>query len=113
MRIQEFVSFLGLNAKFDIQLRNTSKDTATAEYWSLRNEKGKLKKHIIRIYLLNIWGNPLERDLETIIAHELIHAWQEERGYLDTHGTSFKLMAESMAIKFSLPGIYIPETDLE
>ena len=112
MRIQEFVSFLGLNVKFDIQLRNTAKDTATAEYWSLRNEKGKLKKHIIRVYLLNIWGNPLERDLETIIAHELIHAWQEEMEYLDIHGSTFKLMAADMSIEFNLPNIYIPKIDL-
>ena len=113
MRIESFVEYLGLKHTFEIQLRNTSKDIATAEYWCIRNEKGKIKKHVIRVYLLNIWGNPAERDLETIIAHELIHAWQDENGFGDIHGDSFQQIARSMSIRFSLPNIYDPERDID
>lgn len=113
MRIQQFAEYVGLKRPFEIQLRNTEKDSATAEYWALVTEKGKIKRHIIRVYLRNIWENSLERDLETIIAHEFIHAWQQEMGHEDTHGNSFRQMADIMSAYFGLPNIYNPELDIE
>ena len=43
----------------------------------------------------------MDRDLETVLAHELIHAYHEENGILEWHGKRFKNDAKLMTKKFS------------
>ena len=109
MSPSKFVEYLGLKSPYKIELVSKNNKKMTAGYWSLYKDggKGELHCHVIKVYL----GNKDYRDLETLIAHELIHAWQEENGYADIHGKSFKKMARKMSKKFDLPHIYIKDTD--
>lgn len=112
MRINQIAKYLGLKKPFSITLKSGTKNKATAKYWGLYSEKGKLESHEIKIWVGNL-ENPLERSLETLIAHELIHAWQEEKGFTDTHGESFKYAAERVSCEFDLERVYDPDLDTE
>ncbi len=103
----EYVEYLGLKKPFSVEIKSRKKKDCDAAYWGLYNEKGNLKSHLIRVYL----GNNSNRSLETLIAHELIHAWQEEKGLKEIHGPEFIKMARKMEYKFCLSNIYIPEID--
>lgn len=112
MRINQIAKYLRLKKPFSITLKSGTKNKATAKYWGLYSEKGKLESHEIKIWIGNL-ENPLERDLETLIAHELIHAWQEEKGFTDTHGESFKTAAFVISAEFNLKRVYDPDIDEE
>lgn len=100
---------LRLKKPFVIQLDSRkSKDTAGL-WWPEYSEKGILKIHKIRIYISDLEADI--RNLDTLIAHELIHAKQEEMGYTDTHGKSFKRYAKKLAELYGLPNIYLKEYD--
>lgn len=104
--------YLKLDKPVDIVIRQRSNKKATAKYWGLYRGN-KLKRHLIHIYLLNISDNPSERRLDTIIAHELIHAKQEEMGYKDIHGKSFKRYSARVKERFPKLGrVFDPEIDL-
>lgn len=105
----DFARFLGLESPFRIELRSKQKKSMTAVYWAIYTDggKGKLHSHLIRVYL----GNQDSRDLDTLIAHELIHAWQEENKHTDIHGKSFRKMARRMSKQFDLPNIYLKKVD--
>lgn len=103
--------YLKLNLPADIHIKGKANKDATAKYWGLYKGR-KLKRHLIHIYLGNIEDNPNERKLDTVIAHELIHAWQEEKGYKDIHGRSFKKMAAKLKTRFpKLGAVFDPEVD--
>lgn len=107
------VHLLNIRYPYEIQLRSKTCKTATAEYWALYKNGGSgiLHRHIIRIYLGNL-KYAGERSFETLIAHEFIHAWQEEQGYLDNHGESFQYIADRLSRHLCLPGIYNPKIDV-
>jgi hypothetical protein len=47
------------------------------------------------------------RDFDTVLAHELIHAYHEENGIQEWHGKRFRKDAKLMTKKFSwLEGVY-------
>lgn len=110
--IFDIVDYLGLQKPYKIELKSKGNKVASALYMALYSNGGKdgLHSHWIRINLGNL-SNPNERDLNTLIAHELIHAWQEEKGYTDIHGTSFQMKAAEISAEFKMPGVYNPETD--
>lgn len=72
------------------------------------NKWGDLKSHRIKIY-----NNPdRSRDVDTLIAHELIHAWQEENNKGDIHGKPFQKMARKIARRYPhLKNIYRQDLD--
>jgi hypothetical protein len=108
MLIKEIVEFLKLEKPVEIQIRTKTKKKVDAYYWGLYSETGELKSHLIRVYGLNP-----ERGLQTIIAHELIHAWQEEKGFSDEiHGWKFRVTAEDIEFNFGIKNIYLPDLDL-
>lgn len=107
MIIAKCVRILGLERPFDIQIKSRRHKSMDAAYWGLRTESGKLQSHLIRVYL----GNEESRSLDTLIAHELIHAWQEENKLKEIHGVTFRYWAEKLEYIFGLEGIYIPGTD--
>lgn len=108
MNIQKIITYLEIKNPVEIQIRSKKKKNMEAGYWGLYAEDGELKSHLIRIY-----GFDTSRKLETLIAHELIHAWQEENGICEIHGPEFRKMAQEMQEEFGICDIYIPELDLE
>ena len=105
--IRDYIDFLGLELPVEIKIKSKSKRKADAEYWGLYNDGGNLDSHLIHIY--NLGGD--SRSLNAIIAHELIHAWQEELNYNEIHGKQFQWWAKFFRDEFALEGVYIPELD--
>jgi hypothetical protein len=103
--IDKLIETLGLKWDIQINLMRENHGEDVADYMC-DDESG----HIITVYLPALAED--SRDLETIIAHELIHAWQEENGHADTHGASFKKAARRVAKKFNLPHVYLPDVDI-
>lgn len=110
MNIQKIITYLEIKNPVEIQIRSKKKKNMEAGYWGLYAEDGELKSHLIRIY-----GFQTYRPTYTLIAHELIHAWQEENGINEIHGPEFKRMAYELSTECVIPtpGIYIPELDLD
>lgn len=108
--IANVIRFLQLQKPYAITLKPKLKDAAAVYYSVYR--KNKLVKHLIEISVENL---PYDmRDLNTLIAHELIHAWQTE--FTDEqkmHGPEFRKMAKLVSAEFDLPLIYIKGTDLD
>ena len=74
-----------------------------AEYQPRYTDSGKIKFHKITIF------ENTDRDIETLIAHELIHAKQEENNIADIHGKYFQRKAKLFP---ELPHIYMPDRDI-
>lgn len=116
--ISDCIHFLDLTTKYEIILKHKTKKTHSAKYEALYNDHGKLVKHLITIYVGNILKTPGERNVETLLAHEFVHAWQEEFGKEDIHGDSFIEMAGYLQERLTelgydnLGAIYDPDTDL-
>ena len=101
--VQQQARVLKLTVPVELRLcfRDSDND---AEYIPRYNNHGELKRHIIKLFV----GNN-HRDTETLIIHELIHAYQEENKITEIHGKSFAKMAARFA---EYPDVYIPEIDL-
>jgi len=105
--MREFIGnqILILGLKKPVEVRLCFRDSPNdAEYIPRFNGRGKLKRHIIKIFLCDN-----NRDVETLIIHELIHAYQEENKIVEIHGKSFAKMAARFP---DYPEVYIPELDL-
>lgn len=108
MDINKLVNMLGLTRPIIVKLSHKSHSGVCAEYWpKYRGEK--LRRHIIEIFLPELASDT--RTFETIIAHELIHAWQEENGKTEIHGKHFAKMANKITAHFGYRGIFDPEID--
>ncbi len=105
MKVIEMAARLNLKKPYKIILKSSESNTADAKYWGMYNSKGKLESHLIHVYL----GNDSARSLETLIAHELCHAKQDERGNKDTHGKSFRRYAARFP---EYPMLYMPDIDI-
>ena len=109
------VKFISLEKPYTIKLNSKGKRSASAEYRASYNRGGELVSHQITIYLGN---QPQDtRDIETLVAHELIHAWQEEKGITEIHGQDFIDVAELVSRHLEYAGIavsniYIEGTDV-
>lgn len=107
--LYEYIKFLGLKKPVNLRIVTRKNRWADAEYEPEFSEKtGKLKEHKITIFLKDN-----SRDFETLLAHELIHAWQEENKKTETHGEYFIKYARKMEQEFNLNEIYLPDVDLE
>jgi hypothetical protein len=106
--MKHFIDYLKLKKPVTIRIIPRKNSECDAEYESEYSERGKLCEHIITVYT----KNPT-RDFETLIAHELIHAWQEENKARETHGPAFIKYARRIERDFGLREVYIPGTDLE
>lgn len=107
-QLNDYIKFLGLTKPVTLHFK-----TRTHKKWDgfyiphYSNKSGKLLEHRITIYLTNA-----SRDINTLIAHELIHAWQEENKIHEIHGKHFKRLAKMMTEKFNLENIYMKGVDL-
>lgn len=106
--LYDFIKYLGLKKPVNLRIVTRKNRFADAEYEAEYSDKtGKLKEHQITIYYKNNC-----RDLDTLIAHELIHAWQEENKKTEIHGKYFIKYARKMEKDFNLKEIYIEGVDL-
>ncbi len=107
--LYEYIKFLGLKKPVNLRIITKKNRWADAEYEpEYHDRNGKLREHNITVYFRDN-----TRDFETLIAHELIHAWQEENKAYETHGPKFIKYARKMEKHFGLREIYLPEIDEE
>ena len=105
------VEYLGLEKPYTIKLNSKGKKSASAEYRASYNRGGELVSHQITIYLGN---QPQDtRDIETLIAHELIHAFQEEHNIIEIHGDDFIDVAGLLSMYLETAGIYVGNIYIE
>lgn len=107
--IFELCELLNLTKPVEIKLvmYRKSRDWS-AIYKPKYNDCGALIKHCITISL----EKTLDRSMEALIAHELIHAWQEENSVADYHGKPFQKMARKISRSYPrLTDIYISNLD--
>ena len=106
--MREFIQnqIAALNLKKPVEVRLCFRDSDNdAEYTPRFNSHGELKRHIVKLFL----SDDNNRDLETLLIHELIHAWQEENKITEIHGESFAKMAAKWP---GYPQVYVPEIDV-
>jgi len=103
----EYIEYLKLEKPVTIKIVTKPYKLADAEYRPRYNKHGELKSHNIWIYLCDN-----HREFNTLLAHELIHAWQEENSKTEIHGKYFRKYAKKMEKDFNLKEIYIPDIDV-
>jgi len=104
--ITELISDLKLKHPVTITLSTKQNKHNDGYYLPKYNDNDKLCGHRIRIYL-----NDNSRDLQATIAHELIHAWQEENSDNAVHGRRFARRARRIEQEYGLLDVYIPRVD--
>lgn len=107
--IEKTVRFLKLKKSYRLIIvpKLTSKNRA--EYTG-RFKKGVLYMHDIYITMQGMQNEA--RSLETLVVHEFIHAWQQEKGHTDIHGKSFKRKAKQLGLVFNMSNIYLKDIDV-
>lgn len=90
--IKECIEILGITKPVDIRLKTRLprkyKDTRAIHYTWIE-DNGDILRHVIQVAMIED-----DRNLETIIAHEFIHAWQAEYKPKDrVHGKGFQNVA--------------------
>lgn len=105
--LQKYINFLGLKKPVDVTIKTRWGRDCDAYYLPTYSDRnGKLTGHKIVI-----WLGGANRTFDTLLAHELIHAWQEENKKLEIHGKHFQRMAKAMQKAFALEKIYWPGVD--
>jgi hypothetical protein len=107
-----YIEFLGLKSPVELTFKTKSHKSMDAVYYPKFSNKGNLKAHKITVFLGNLDVNS-KRTLNELIAHELLHAWQQENNIAEFHGPNFIMMAIAMKHAFDLPNIYLAELDDE
>ena len=106
--LKSYTTFLRLTKPVTITVKTRTHKEHDAYYMPKYSDRtAKLLEHKIVIYVEN-----MSRSFDTLLAHELIHAWQEEKGLSEFHGKHFKSMAKKMGEYFGLQNIYIEGTDI-
>lgn len=107
--LNDYIKFLGLTKPVTVRVKTgKTKKSYDALYQARYSDKtGKLLGHCVTIYTQDS-----SRDFDTLLAHELIHAWQEEQGKTEIHGKHFKKYAKKMNEYFGLQEIYIKGVDI-
>lgn len=106
--LNDYIKFLGLVKPVTVRVKTgrTKKDYDALYQARYSDKTGKLLGHCITIYTQDS-----SRDFDTLLAHELIHAWQEEHSKNEIHGKHFKKYAKKMTEHFGLQEIYIEGVD--
>lgn len=106
--MRQYIQYLKLKRPVQLTVIDRPHNAADAEYETEYYENGK-----IHLHLITIWNNPQSRDFNTLVAHELIHAWQAENNKDEIHGKYFVKLARQMEAKFNLREVYLPGIDEE
>jgi hypothetical protein len=106
--LNDYINFLGLKKPVVLRIKTRkNKHDYDALYESHYSDRtGKLLEHRITIFTQDA-----HRDFDTLLAHELIHAWQEENSKAEIHGKHFRKYAKRMTEHFGLQNIYIKGVD--
>ena len=103
-KLQFFIDWLGLTKP--VNLTYTTRNPKKWDAFYLPQYKGdKLTRHNVTISVHS------HRNHETLLMHELIHAWQEENKKTEIHGKHFRKLAKRAEKTFSLTGVYLKGTD--
>lgn len=111
--IDEAALYLELKKPYEIRIKSKSHNWA-AGFCEQHTRKGKILKHVITLYLPNIINSDFT--LESVILHELVHAWQAENGLLiegDYHGADFQSKAYDLGEALEVADIFHPATDVD
>ena len=102
---------LDLLCPVELRFKFIDNEETDAEYIPKFNKRGDIKRHIITFYVCPQWQ--FERSFQTLIAHELIHAWQAENNCGEIHGEKFQYWARILEQDFGimLDRVYDPELD--
>lgn len=107
--LHDYIKYLKLKRTINLRIITRKNRFADAEYEPEYSDKtGKLIGHNITIYLRDN-----SREFNTLLAHELIHAWQEENKKSEIHGPYFIKYARKMERDFNLREVYIPDVDTD
>lgn len=113
--MQKLADILGIKKPWDIRIKSKPDPSGyAAAYCEQHFRKGEIVKHIITIYIPNMESS--HYILDSVIAHEFIHAWQAENNILNPkkyHNDQFVDMAKKLKRKLGIPGIYSKETDTD
>ena len=101
------VQVLKITRPFNITIKSAENKKVDAWYIPIYSPKKHNLTHEIVIY----FGNNT-RPIESCIAHEFVHAWQEENGITEYHGPKFKYQAQKLEYITGLSGIFRAETDI-
>ena len=67
--------YLDIKKPIRIEIKNRIYKNSAGVHWVDRLDNGKIKCHIIKVSLNQISE---DRNMNTVIAHEFVHAWQAE-----------------------------------
>lgn len=105
--LHEYIEFLGLKTPVIVRVNTRKNKHFDALYMPRYSDRtAKLLEHKITIHV-----GDNAREFDTLLAHELIHAWQEENGKAEIHGKHFKRLAKAMAEHFEIEEIYLKGVD--
>lgn len=105
LKIQTRIKFVIRQFKSKKALKEWDNIAAAHEYW-LTDSGDKITEHEITI----IWP-VTDRTIETLIIHEIIHAWQVENDHPHGHDNGFIRIARALERATGISRIYDPEFD--
>ena len=104
-----YIRFLGLKAPVKFRIIKGSRKPFDAEYEPIYSDDAE---NVIEYHSIVICRQNVGRAFRTLVAHELIHAAQEEKGLLEFHGPFFQRKARAMGKMFGLKEIFINGVDV-
>lgn len=115
--IPRCVEYLKIEKPYIIRLNSRHKKTLQG-YYTAEIRGKKLIQHRIMLYLPTIAEQ--NSNIESVISHEFVHAWQQEKGILNEknfHDNKFQRKALELqhylrAHGFSLFNLYDPKVDV-
>lgn len=107
--LHALIAHMGITKPVTVTIKTRKGKDADAFYLPHYSDRtAKLIGHKITIYT-----EGTSRDFDTLLAHELIHAKQEEMRVAEIHGDIFKHWASDLETNFGLREIFIFDIDQE
>ena len=107
--LNTLIQHLGLTLPVTVTIKTRKGKDCDALYLPHYSDRtAKLIGHKITIYTVDT-----TRDFDTLLAHELIHAKQEEMRIAEIHGPVFTTLAADLETNFGISEIYIHDIDEE
>lgn len=107
--LNTLIEYLEITKPVTLTIKTRKNKDADAFYLPHYSDRtAKLIGHRITIYTVDT-----SRDFDTLLAHELIHAKQEEMRVAEIHGPVFTTLAADLEHHFGFEEIYIHDVDLE
>jgi len=105
--LHALIAHMGIKKPVTVTIKTRKGKDADAFYLPHYSDRtAKLIGHKITIYT-----EDTSRDFDTLLAHELIHAKQEELRVAEIHGKIFKQWASDLETNFGLSEIFIYDID--